>query len=281
MELLGDLTVEQLIINLGRSIIYIVFIILISRLAIKVVKISIDRLFARTIEQKPRSKTLVVLMKNVLGYVVTFIAAVMILEKIGINTSSLLAAAGILGVAIGFGAQNLVKDIVTGFFILLENQYVIGDFVTVSGVSGIVEEIGLRVTKVRDFGGQLHIVPNGHINQVTNHMGDSMRVLVDVDIAYEADINQTIQVLEELFIRLPHELEDIVEGPKVLGVRDLGDSGVTIGTWAKAKPMTQWSCERDIRKAIKLTLDEHDIEIPYPRRYLVFDKESFKENPQS
>lgn len=277
MDLIGELTFQQLLLNIGRSLLYIVFIILISRLAIKVIKLSIDRLFAKTVEQKPRSKTLVVLMKNVLGYVVTFIAVVMILEKIGINTSSLLAAAGILGIAIGFGAQNLVTDVVTGFFILLENQYVIGDFVTVSGVSGIVEEIGLRVTKVRDFGGQLHIVPNGHIKQVTNHMGNSMRVLVDVDIAYEADVNHTIQVLEELFVTLPNEIEDIVEGPKVLGVRDLGDSGVTIGTWAKAKPMTQWSCEREIRKAIKLTLDEHSIEIPYPRRFLVFDKESFQE----
>lgn len=275
MELLSELTLSQILMHVGQIVISIIFIVLISRVAIKILCISIDRLFARTIERKPRSKTLAALMKNILGYVVTFVALVMILERLGINTASLLAAAGIAGVAIGFGAQNLVKDIVTGFFLLLENQYVIGDYVTVSGLSGIVEEIGLRVTKIRDFGGQLHIIPNGSIDQVTNHMGNSMRVLVDVDIAYEADVTKAIQVLEDLFVRLADEMEDIIEGPKVLGLRDLGDSGVTIGTWAKAKPMTQWSSEREMRKAIKITFDEHGIEIPYPRRYLVFDEKSF------
>lgn len=275
------LPLHELLLVIGQRALSIILIILVSRLAMKVTNASIDRVFAKGIDKKPRSKTIATLLKNGAGYVITFIAIVMILDEIGINTGSLIAAAGVAGVAIGFGAQNLVRDIVTGFFILLENQYNIEDFITAGGVSGVVEEMGIRVTKIRDFGGQLHIVPNGEITSVTNHMGSAMRVLVEVDIAYEVDVNQAILVLEELFERLPHEIEDIVEGPKVLGVKDLGDSGVTILTMARAKPMTQWSCEREIRKAIKLAFDEHSIEIPYPRQYLVFDEETYSQKRES
>lgn len=278
---MGDWGVQtgQLILSGAQGLISIIVIIVIGTVALRFSHVAINRLLAnRLVEDRTsasRAKTLANVGRSAVSYLGFFIMGVMILEQLGISTSSLIAAAGIGGLAIGFGAQNLVRDLVSGFFILLEDQYDVGDFISTAGTSGLVEEIGIRVTKIRDFGGELHIVPNGTVERVTNHMGTAMRVLVDVDIAYEEDVQNAMDVLEELFAQLAEELEDVVEGPRVLGVQELGSSGVKLLTLAKAKPMTQWAMSREIRKRIKQAFDAHGIEIPYPRRYLVFDKHSF------
>ncbi len=268
-----------LIVSGAQGLLSIVFILVIGTLALRIAHAAVNRLLAnRLVEDRAREnrvKTLANVGRSVVSYLGFFVMGMMILEQLSIQTSSLIAAAGIGGLAIGFGAQNLVRDLVSGFFILLEDQYDVGDFISTGGTSGLVEEIGIRVTKIRDFGGELHIVPNGTVERVTNHMGNAMRVLVDVDIAYEEDVQNAMDVLDELFVQLAEELEDVVEGPKVLGVQELGASGVKLLTLAKAKPMTQWSMSREIRKRIKQAFDEKGIEIPYPRRYLVFDKHSF------
>lgn len=219
-----------------------------------------------------RAKTLVDLVHSVVRYAVYFFAFVVILDELGVDTRSLIAGAGIAGLAIGFGAQSLVKDVVTGFFILLEDQYGVGDYVTVAGVSGIVESVGIRTTKVRDFGGQLYIIPNGSIDAVTNHMGSAMRVMFPVRIPYEEDVERVIDILEELFEEVAGELEDIVEGPRVLGVNDLGESGVELTIWARAKPMTQWAMTRELRKRVKQILDAEGIPVAFPRRLLVVNQ---------
>ena len=270
LDLFSEKNMIELAGTMGRVAFTIIAILVISVITIKIMKSWVDRLLPY--QDQPRVRTISGLIKNGLSYLISFIAIVMILERIGINTGSLVAAAGIGGVAIGFGAQNLVRDVVTGFFIVLEDQYDVGDHVTITGVGGLVEEIGLRVTKIRDFGGELHIIPNGEVKTVTNHMGEAMRVLVEVDIAYEVDVDKAIGVLEQLFAQVAEEVSDIVDGPKVLGVQDLGDSGVKLMTMAKTKPLTQWAIGRDIRKRIKVAFDQHGIEIPYPRRYLVFDQ---------
>lgn len=220
-----------------------------------------------------RAKTLTDLLLSVIRYLVYFFAFVAILDQVGVDTRSLIAGAGIAGLAIGFGAQNLVKDVVTGFFILLEDQYGVGDYVTVAGVSGVVESVGIRTTKVRDFGGQLYIIPNGMIDAVTNHMGTAMRVMFPVRVPYEEDVDRVIDILEELFEELAGELEDIIEGPSVLGVNDLGESGVELLIWARAKPMTQWAMTRELRRRVKKRLDERGIPIAYGRRYLMFHRD--------
>jgi small conductance mechanosensitive channel len=217
-------------------------------------------------------KTIAVLLKSMLKYVIYFIAGVTVLRIFGIPTESIIATAGIGGLAIGFGAQNLVRDVITGFFILFEDQFSVGDYIETAGLTGFVEEMGLRVTKLRSFSGELHIIPNGEINKVTNHSRGSIRALVDVDIAYEEDIDRALKTLNEVCQQMAQEREDIVEGPTVLGVQELGSSSVVIRIIAKTVPLQQWSVERELRKRIKETFDERGIEIPYPRRVIIQQK---------
>lgn len=217
-----------------------------------------------------RVQTLRGLARSILKYSIYFFAALMILEALGVRTTSILAGAGILGLAVGFGAQNLVRDILSGFFILFEDQYTVGDYVSVAGVTGTVEEIGLRVTRVREWTGELHIIPNGKIEQVTNHSRGGMGVLLDIGVAYEVDLDRAMAVIDGVCREMAGEQPELVlEEPRVLGVTELGDSGVTVQVFGKVKPMQQWSYARELRKRIKDALDAAGIEIPYPHRVVL------------
>lgn len=217
-----------------------------------------------------RSSTLAALLKSVLQYTLYFVAAIAILDLLGVQVAGILAGAGIVGLAVGFGAQNLVKDVITGFFILLEDQFRVGEYITTANVSGIVEELGLRVTKMRDFGGQLHIIPNGNITQVTNHNRGSMRALVDIGIAYEENIDEALLVLKQVAEKISSDYpEKIIEGPEVLGVQAFGPSEITLRVIAKTTPMDQWLIERELRKAIKEAFEAQGIEIPYPKQVFI------------
>ncbi|MDI3480832.1 MAG: moderate conductance mechanosensitive channel [Tepidanaerobacteraceae bacterium] len=219
-----------------------------------------------------KRKTLTSLLKSVVRYVTYFVALINLLQLVGIDTKSLLTAAGIGGLAVGFGAQNLVRDVISGFFIIFEDQYGVGDYVEAAGVAGTVEDIGIRSTRLRDFGGQLHIIPNGEITLVTNHSRGSMRALVEISVAYEENLDRVMEVLEDVCREVRSRREDIVEGPTVLGVTNLGSSEVVITILARTVPMQQWSVEREIRKAVKERFDKENIEIPYPRMvYLKMD----------
>lgn len=219
-----------------------------------------------------RVETLNALLKNGLRYVVYFLAGTIILSVLGYPVTTLIAGAGVVGLAVGFGAQNLVRDIITGFFILFENQFSVGDHVEVAGVEGIVKEIGLRTTRIQSFSGALHIIPNSKIEEVTNYITDSIRVMVDVDVAYEENISRVIEVLKVLMEEIRLEHSEIVEGPTVLGVQELGSSSVVIRILARTKPMEQWSIERILKKKIKERFDREGIEIPYPRQVLISKK---------
>lgn len=212
-----------------------------------------------------KRKTLASLLKSIVRYVTYFMAALNILEIIGVNTTSLLAAAGVGGLAVGFGAQNLVKDIISGFFLIFEDQYNVGDYVEIGGVSGIVDEIGLRTTKLRDFGGQFHIIPNGEITIVTNHSRGMMRALVNINIAYEEDLDKVFKALDDVCQRVKKKRDDILEGPTVLGISNLGPTEIVVSILARTEPMKQWSVEREIRKAVLEKFAEEGIEKPYPR----------------
>lgn len=218
-----------------------------------------------------RAKTLAALLTSVLRYAVSAVAMLTILGLfIGPqNISAVLGAAGIAGLAIGFGAQNLVRDVIGGFFLLYEDQYQVGEHVIIGDVEGLVEEIGLRVTQVRDFAGNLHFIPNGTITQVANRSRGNQRVMFGVDIAYEEDVDRAVKVLEETLRAAAADLPAVVEGPTVLGVSALAESGVTITVWAKTVPGEQWAVEREFRRRIKQAFDRAGIEIPYPRRVMV------------
>lgn len=212
-----------------------------------------------------RLTTLTDILKKVVKYVFIFIGIVISLELFGINTTSIIATAGIGGLAIGFGAQSLVKDIITGFFILLEDQYAVGDHIRINSKEGIVEELGVRVTKIRAFSGDLHIIPNGSISVVDNMTRGAMRALVRISIAYEEDVDRAMEVMDRVGKRVAAENPNIVEGPTVLGISEFGASDVIINMVAKTKAMEQWAVERELRKKIKEEFKLENIEIPYSK----------------
>lgn len=220
-----------------------------------------------------KAKTLDVLLKSVLRYVIYFLVGIAIIDALGVPTSSIIASAGIVGLAVGFGAQGLVKDVLTGFFILFEDQFSVGDYVEIAGLGGVVEEVGLRVTKLRDFSGVLHIIPNGSIDKVTNHNRGNMRAMVDVSVAYEENPDTVRSVLDIVASEMAADTPTIVEGPRVLGIADLADSAVVFRVWAQTLPMEQWGVERELRRRIKLAFDKEGIEIPYPRRVIISKNE--------
>ena len=245
-------------------------------LSIKIISSLINRIIDRTLKldmdnpriNNNRATTIVSTLKKVIKYTFMFIGIIMSLELFNINTSSILATAGIGGLAIGFGAQSLVKDIITGFFILLEDQYSVGDYVQISEMYGTVEELGLRVTKLRSFSGDLHIIPNGSIDIVTNSSRGDMRALVVVSISNEEDAERAISVLTEA-LDIFKDNESIVDGPSVLGISNIGEYNIDINIWAKTKSMEQWNIERQIRKTAIEALQKANIRRPYPKREII------------
>lgn len=243
-------------------------------IAIRVMNAMVDRFFSqkskiRAIGEEKKMNTLQGIVKSVLKYTIYFVAFVPILETLGIRVTSLLAAAGIGGLAIGFGAQNLVRDMITGFFILLEDQFQVGDYVEVAGHSGIVEDITLRVTKIKDFNGDLHIIPNGMIEKVTNKSRNNMKASVEVGISYEEDIDKAISILEKICAEMARENDKIMEGPTVLGITNFEDSKINISITAKTLPMEQWGVERELRKRIREQFDRAGIAVPYPKCVMI------------
>ncbi|MGG7161967.1 mechanosensitive ion channel family protein [Clostridium baratii] len=219
-----------------------------------------------------KAKTVGAVMHSILKYTVYFVGIAILLADLFSGIS--LTFAGIGGFAVGFGAQALVKDLINGFFILFEDQYGVGDYVTIGNFSGIIENIGIRTTVLKDFNGDLHLIPNGSVNIVTNHSRTNMRFMVDVSIAYEEDIDNAIKVIEEVSKEFENTHEEVVTPIDVWGVTELGASGINIRTVGFSTPMSQWSMERKLRKAIKEALDAANIEIPYNKLDIIMNKEA-------
>ncbi len=225
-----------------------------------------DKLLKKGDVTKGRALTLQKLSENVFSYILIFILVATIFSIFGLSVASLIAGAGIVGLAIGFGAQGLVSDVVTGFFLLLEKQIDVNDYVTVGTIDGIVEAVGLRTTQIRSFDGTLNYIPNRDITTVSNHSRGNMQALVDIGVSYDADIDKAMAVIQAACENVTLENETIVEGPDVIGVQAFGASDVTLRIIAKAKNGEQWAVERQLRKAIKEALDANGIEIPYPHQ---------------
>lgn len=247
----------------------IIMILVLSRLLLRFSRTFIQRLFfperRRATLEPQKAKTLETLLQSTSRYLLYFLAGMTILSTLGVKTESLLASAGIVGVAIGLGAQSLVRDVLTGFFLIFEDQFGVGDYIETSGFSGFVEEMGLRVTKMRDFSGVLHVIPNSEISKVSNHSRGNRTALVDIAVAYTADVAGVQAVLEAALADLAERLDSIVEGPRILGLVNLAPSEMVWRIWARTKPMQHWSTEREMRKALKIALDTAGLEPPYPR----------------
>ncbi|CDQ37890.1 MULTISPECIES: mechanosensitive ion channel family protein [Virgibacillus] len=264
----AELAVDAGIILIQLIAILIAFMI-VRAIGKKLIRSSFSKVQNKKQMSAGRTQTLQALAISVFSYILIFITLVIVLGIFGINAAGLIAGAGIIGLAIGFGAQGLVSDIVTGFFLLLEKQLDVGDYVTTAGYDGIVEEVGLRTTQLRSFDGTLNFIPNREIGSLSNHSRGNMRALVDIGISYSDNIDHAMTVLQEVCDRVKEENDMVVEGPDVVGVQMIGESDITLRVIAQTQNMEQWGVERQLRKAIKEAFDENNIDIPFPHQVYI------------
>ena len=219
------------------------------------------------LERVKRLNTLEQVFRYVVAVLVTLITAMLVLSEVGISIAPILAAAGVLGIAIGFGAQSLVKDYFTGLFLLLENQVRQGDVVEVAGKGGLVEEMTLRYIRLRDYEGSVHYIPNGTIDTVTNRSRNFAHAVIDVGVAYREDVDEVYAVMRDVALELrtdPDFSDKIVEDLEIAGVDQWGDSAVMIRCRFKVRPLEQWGVRRAFLYRLKKAFDASGIEIPYP-----------------
>jgi len=232
-------------------------------------------------EREKRAETLTRVTRNIIAIVVWGVVGMMILKELGVDIGPILAGAGVIGLAVGFGAQTLVKDFLSGMFILMENQFRVGDVIATAGEAGLVEAITLRTTILRDLEGKVHIIPNGEIAVVTNMTKKWSRFMIDVGVAYKEDVDHVIEVLKEVGESMtsdPEYSQLILEPLQVLGVDSFGDSSVNIRVMFTTKPLQQWGVGREFRRRIKNTFDEKGIEIPFPHTTLYLGEGSPMDN---
>ena len=219
-------------------------------------------------EREQRGYTIAQLLKS-LGRVAIIGVAILLSLNVFVNIGPLLAGAGILGLAISFGAQSLVKDVITGFFFLLEGQFAVGDVIEVAGKSGVVERMTLRVVMLRDANGAVHMIPNGQITMVSNMTRKWSRAVVDVGVAYGTDVDKALSVFRDEAERFSRDKEwaSRFDGePEVVGINSLDESQITIRTLLRTHPGQQWAVGREFRRRILARLAHEGIEIPFPAR---------------
>ncbi len=218
-------------------------------------------------EAEKRAETLGRIMRQVSFVLFSLVAGMLIMREMGFEIGPIIAGAGIAGIAVGFGAQNLVRDIITGFFLLLENQIRVGDIVEIAGKSGLVEAVNLRTTVLRDLEGTVHIVPNGVVDTVTNRTREWSRTVLDVGVAYKESVDRVMDVLAGIGEEMRADPEwgpRIREPMDILGVNEFAASSVNIRLTMTVAPQQQWAVGRELRRRIKNRFDELGIEIPFP-----------------
>jgi len=218
-------------------------------------------------EYKKRADTLSAVIAYLISATVVIVAALMILAELDIQIGPVLAAAGVVGLAIGFGAQHLVQDVISGFFILLDDEIRVGDVVQVADKGGLVERLNLRMVVLRDLSGNVHYIRNGKIDVVTNMTKDYSRYVFDIGVAYREDVDEVIQVIKQVDEELrsdPVFGPDILEPIEILGLDQFAESAVIIKARTKTKPIKQWNVAREFNRRLKKRFEEKNIEIPFP-----------------
>ena len=226
--------------------------------------------------QIARAATIRSVVESAARIVLVTLFILFVLGQLGTNITALLAGVSILGLAVSFGAQSLVKDVITGFFILVEDQYGVGDIVTIQGLSGLVESINLRITTLRDIEGKVHIIPNGQVDKVTVMSKEWSRSMIDVEVAYRTNLDHAISVIRDEAADFADALGwswRVLGQPEVLGVERFGASGVAIRVLFKTLPREQWNVGREFRKRIKARFDKEGIEIPFPHTTIYWGEE--------
>lgn len=228
-------------------------------------------------ESQKRAETIVRLLRQAAIIMLWLTGVLMVLRELGVEIGPILASAGIAGLAIGFGAQNLVRDVISGFFLIVENQVRVGDVAIVNGTGGLVEAVNFRTLILRDLSGVVHVFPNGTINTLSNMTLDWSAYVFDIGVAYKEDVDEVIAVMKEVGEDMrgdeyfgPLLLEDI----EIFGVDAFADSAVVIKGRLKTKPIKQWEVGREYRRRLKKAFDRERIEIPFPHRSIYFGEES-------
>ena len=269
-DLLGP---EVLVPGLIRTAAIILGAIVAYRLVALLIKRLVDREVAdeNPIEKRlrlQRAQTMASLLGSVAFVVIATVTGLTVLGNF-LDIGPLLASVGVLGLAVSFGAQSLVKDVISGTFMLLESQFAVGDIIRISDVSGQVERITLRTTTLRDLHGIVHIVPNGEITRVSNLTKSWSKAVLDIGVAYKENVDRVIELLADIareFHSDPQWSHLLLDTPEVLGIQELGDSAVIIRVTIKTLPQEQFGVSRELRRRIKNRFDEEGVEIPFPHR---------------
>ncbi len=229
--------------------------------------------------EEKRENTLISLFTVTLQTVIMLIAGMMILEELGIEIGPMIAAAGIVGLAVGFGGQYLIRDIITGLFIIMENQYRIGDVININGIGGAVENITLRKTTLRDMNGTVHHIPHGEIKTVSNLTKDFSRVNMNLGISYNSNLEHVIAVVNNIGNQMaddPQFKDSILKPIQFVRVDDFADSAIIIKMVGETKVLKQWEVAGEFRKRLKIAFDNESIEIPFPQRVLHITPDNVK-----
>jgi len=280
-----DQTVDWII----RSGPRIVVILVLMLVGVKLSRVVAGRLFAfigrrkkLDEEYKKRADTLSSVIAYLISVTVIVVATLMILAELDIQIGPVLAAAGVVGLAVGFGAQHLVQDVISGFFILFDDEIRVGDVVQVADKGGLVERLNLRMVVLRDLSGNVHYIRNGKIDVVTNMTKDYSRYVFDIGVAYREDVDEVIRVVRQVDEELrsdPAFGPDILEPIEILGLDQFAESAVIIKARTKTKPIKQWTVAREFNRRLKKRFDEKNIEIPFPHVTLYAGKDKAGQAP--
>ena len=284
MKMLEKINYENVIF----TTLHILVILVITWAVLWVLKLALRRLEQRLLhrgqaegevasESAKRVETLTRLLRQGVVIVVWLIAGLVVLREVGIDIGPILASAGVVGLAVGFGAQNLVRDVISGFFIILENQVRVGDVAVVNGTGGLVERINFRTIVLRDLSGVVHVFPNGTITTMSNMTREWSAYVFDIGVAYKEDIDQVIEVIREVGQTLKSDSYFgplMVDDMEIFGLDNFADSAVVIKGRIKTKPIKQWEVGREFQRRLKKTFDAKGIEIPFPHRSIYFGEAS-------
>ncbi len=271
------------LITSGTKIILILFIVLFAK---KVVALACKKLLKLHLQENEgleygkKLQTVYAIIKSLLDFIIIAIAGMLILGELGINLGPILAAAGVLGVAVGFGSQRLIEDIISGFIILINDQIRVGDVVEIDGKSGYVEKLDLKMVVLRDLSGNVHFLRNGKIDVVTNMTKDYSYALFEIGIAYKESVEKVMEVMKQIYEEIkqnPFFEQDILEPIEIFGLDKFDDSAVIVKARIKTKPIKQWAITREFNLKLKNKFDDLGIEIPFPQRTIHISKSSIKE----
>jgi len=263
-KLLESLNVQLELSNLIISAVVVILWIIIGLISINVVREILFKVF-KIRDRGPRSLTIGKLISSISKYAIWFVVTMIIFSELEIDVTAFIASAGVLGLAIGFGAQLIVKDFISGFFIIFEESFNVGDVIEIDSFKGTVLDLGFRTTKLKDWKGDIKIVRNGDINSLINFSKAESTAIIDFGVSYNTDLN-VFKVKMEVFIEsIKGKYIVVIEPPKFVGITQLDDSSINMRIIAKTNPNQQYQVERDIRGDLVLFFKENDIEIPFPQ----------------